>query len=80
MMYIIGFTLGVIFAILFTGRAIKFEIKHIHETITAPISDADIAALERSMDTPDPDVDRIYEEMGTVLNEVADVMKGSDRI
>lgn len=71
--YILGFTLGIIFAILFTGRAIKIEIKHIHENITAPISDADIQALEKEMQTPNPELDKIYEEMGSI-------MEGSDRV
>lgn len=80
MIYIIGFTLGVIFAILFSGKAIKIEIKHIHETITAPISDKDIAELEKAIDKADPELDKVYESMGNVIDEITDVMKGSDRI
>lgn len=50
-----------------------------HETINPPISDVDMEALEEGMLKEDPNKDKLYEDLDTVIASVNDVMGGSDR-
>ena len=50
-----------------------------HENVNPPISDVDMEALEEGMLKEDPNKDKLYEDLDTVISSVNEVMGGSDR-
>ena len=79
MINILFFIIGALITLILTKQPLQIKIHHTHETIKPPISDVDMEALEEGMLKEDPNKDKLYENVDTVIASVNDVMGGSDR-
>lgn len=60
-------------------KPIKFEVKHTYETLHPELKDIDMNELEEKMLKEDPKNDQLYEDFEKTLQEVNEIMGGSDR-
>ena len=74
-----GFIIGLLLALLLVRHPIVITIKHVEETNEIPISDEKLRDLEQQMFKQDPNLDKLYNELGVDTQEIADIMGGSDR-
>lgn len=79
MEYLVMFLIGILFTLVFTRKPIRIEIIHTENTKTTAKTAEELKELEQEMLKEDPKEDNEYEKLGVVLNEVADIMGGSDR-
>lgn len=79
MVYLVMFLMGALFTLVFTKKPIRIEIIHTENTKTTAKTAEELKQLEQEMLKEDPKEDGVYEKLGVVINEVADIMGGSDR-
>ena len=76
------FIVGGLLTLIFTKKPFQITIEHIHNYVKEQEPLIDMEALEEQMLKKDPAKDQEYqdlEEMNTVLQEVKELMGGSDR-
>lgn len=77
------FIVGSLLTLIFTKRPLQIKIEHVHNYVKEQEPLIDMEALEKQMLKKDPAKDQEYqdlEEMNTVLQEVKELMGGSDRL
>lgn len=77
------FIVGFLLTLIFTKRPFQIKIEHVHNYVKEQEPLIDMEALEEQMLKKDPAKDQEYqdlEEMSTVLQEVKELMGGSDRL
>ena len=73
------FVIGFVLAIVLMEKPIKIDLHHTYKTEYSELPDVDMSALEEKMLKEDPKVDRLYEDFDKTLQEVNEIMGGSDR-
>lgn len=79
MLNLLFFLLGCLITLILTKQPLQVKVHHQYENINPPISDVDMDALEEGMLKEDPNKDKLYENLDTVLKDVNEIMGGSDR-
>ena len=73
------FVIGFVLAIILMGKPIKIDLHHTYKTEYSELPDVDMSTLEEKMLKEDPKVDQLYENFDKTLQEVNEIMGGSDR-
>jgi len=76
---IVGILFGMAFMLAITKAPIQITIKHINDEQKTTLTDEQLRALEKQFFKKDPELDNEYKNMGVNMEEINEIMKGSDR-
>lgn len=71
--------IGSLITYLILQKPLQITVHHKHENIIPQINDPDLQDLENKMLTPDVKNDQLYEDFEKTLEEINNIMGGSDR-
>lgn len=79
MINLLFFAIGFILAVVLMERPVKIDLHHTYKTEYSSLPDVDMSELEEKMLKEDPKTDQLYEDFNRTLQEVNEIMGGSDR-
>lgn len=77
---LIFFILGVVLGLLLFNKPLKIVVHHKNENIITPIPESVMPRMSDIAKQNDQEEDKVYEEMGKVMDNVQEIFGGSDRV
>ena len=79
MLYLLLVLNGAFIMYFLLQKPIKIQVHHIHEDVKNQLSREEIASLEEAMNKPDPKQDQFDQDLNEAINNIDEIMGGSDR-
>lgn len=73
------FVLGFILALVLIKKPLEFVVHHKNENIIPNIPDEKMPKMSDIDKDNDPEEDKVYEDMGKIMDNVTEIFSGSDR-
>ena len=76
---LIFFVLGFLVCLVIHKHPLKFHVHHTHENIVNNKTEAELEKLQEKMLKEDPKNDKLFDEIDNIVEEINNIMGGSDR-
>ncbi len=77
---LIFFVLGFVLALILVKKPLQFVVHHKNENIIPVVPDVVMPKMADVINEPASTEDKVYEEMGKVMDNVQEIFGGSDRV
>lgn len=74
------FILGILIGLVLFKKPVEFVIHHKNENIVPQLPEEVMPKMSDIDKTADPEEDKVYEEMGKIMDNVTEIFSGSDRV